>query len=204
VDCEEEACLDEIELARPLSSRNKLPEEMWYLTLDQAIEIALQNTDILRSLGATVIQNPTLAPGSFDPAINSTDPNFGIEAALAQFDTLLNSSLLYARNDDVFNNPVLGGGAAEVRNDVTTGNLGLTKVNASGTRFSLNSQIVHSQTDNPNALFSNAWTTVWEATVRQPLLQGRGVRFNSILGPAVQPGIRNGSGVVISRLNHDI
>ena len=143
-------------------------------------------------------------PVRMTPAIQSTNPNFGIEAALAQFDTNLNSTVLYAKNDNVFNNPVLGGNATEVRDDIFTGNFGLNKVSASGTRFSLNTQLVHSQTDNVNALFSNSWTTVWEATARQPLLQGRGVRFNSIAGPALTPGLQNSSGVVISRLNHEI
>ena len=202
--CHEEPCLDEIEMARPMSSRNELPSELWNLSLDEAIELALQNTDILRSLGATVIQNPTAAPGSFDPAIQSSNPNFGIEAALSQFDANVSSTALYAKNDNVFNNPVLGGNATEVRDDIFTGNFGLNKITAAGTRFNLNTQLIHSQTDNTNALFSHSWTTVWEATARQPLLQGRGVRFNSIAGPAVTPGLRNSTGVVISRLNQDI
>lgn len=195
---------DEFEMAKPLTASSELPQEYWEMSLDDAILIALQDTEVLRSLGATVLQNPTASPSSFDPAIQSTDPNFGIEAALAQFDTLLNSNLLYARNDDVFNNPVLGGGAAEVRDDVTTANLSLNKVTPNGTQFTLNNSFVHSQTDNPNVLFSNAWTTVWEATARQPLLQGKGIRFNNIAGPATTPGVRNGAGVWVSKINHDI
>lgn len=194
----------EFDLARPLIADGELPEKYWPMSLDEALSIALRDTEILRSLGATVLQNPTGAPGSNDPAIQSTDPNFGIEAALAQFDAFFNSSLLYARNDDVFNNPVLGGGAAEVRDDVVTANWALTKTTPLGTQFTLNNSLVHSQTNNPNVLFSNAWTTVWEATARHPLLQGRGVRFNSIFGPATTPGVRNGSGVLISRINHEI
>ncbi len=194
----------DIATGRPLTTRTELPEELWPMSLDEALLIALQDTEILRSLGATVIQNPAGTPGSFDPALQSTNPNFGIEAALSQFDARLNSNLLYARNDNVFNNPVLGGGAAEVRDDVTSANLGIAKVNAAGTQFTLNSSVVHSQSNNPNVLFSNSWTTIWEATARQPLLQGRGVRFNSIAGPVTVPGLRSSSGVVISRINYDI
>lgn len=191
-------------IAAPRTNLTELPDAVWEMSLDEAIMLALEDTEVLRSLGATVVSNPQVVGGSFDPAIQSTDPNFGIEAALAQFDARFNSSLLYAKDDDVLNNSVLGGGATEIRDDLTTGSYGLSKTTAAGTQFSINSSFQHSQSNNPGLLFADSWTTVWEATARQPLLQGRGVRFNRIAGPVTQPGVRNTSGVVISRINHDI
>lgn len=197
----------EFQDAAPRSSLTEIPEEFRELSLDDAILLALQDTEILRSLGAIVVQNPQAAPGSFDPAIQVTDPNFGIEAALAQFDTQFNASTIYQRNDDVFNNPVLAGGvgsAAEVRDDLTTSIFSLGKTTATGTQFAVNSSIQHSQSNNPNLLFPHSWTTVWEATARQPLLQGSGIQFNRIAGPVRQPGFQQTSGVIISQINRDI
>ncbi|MEM9413362.1 MAG: TolC family protein, partial [Planctomycetota bacterium] len=190
--------------ATPLTSRNFIPDKDWPLTLDQAILIALQDVEVLRDLNANAVNNPVGVEGAFDPAIQMTDPNFGVESALSQFDARLQANVLYAKNDDVFNNPVLGGDASEVRDDVTSGLWSISKTNAFGTNFSINSNVSHSQTNNPNALFSNSWTTEWEATINQPLLQGRGTRFNSIVGPTTIPGQRNTTGVLLARLNQDI
>lgn len=190
--------------SEPRTGFNEMPMENWYLSLEEAVRMGLQNTEILRSLGGTVITNPQSVVGTFDPAIQSTDPNFGIAAALSEFDAQVSSDLLYTKNDDVFNNPVLGGGAAEVRDDVTRGTMGLRKTSAFGTQFSVQSEIQHSNSSNPSLLFPDSWNTLWEGTVRQPLLQGRGVEFNQIAGPNGRPGLRNSRGVVISKINHEI
>ncbi len=193
-----------VESAEPLTDLSELPTTTWEMTLDEAIHTALHNTEILRSLGATVVSNPQSVIGSFDPAIQSTDPFFGAAAALSQFDTQLNSSLLYTKNDDVFNNPVLGGGAAEVRDDVAASTLGLRRTNIFGTQFSMQNRVQHSNSTNPALLFPHSWTTVWEGTVRQPLMQGRGAQFNQIAGPTNQTGFRNVSGVVLSQINQEV
>lgn len=192
--------------ARPITSLSEMPNDFWDLTLDQAIQMAMSDTDVLRSLGAAIIATPEGTQGGFDPAILSSDPNFGVDAALAQFDARFNSSLLYAKNDDVFNNPVLAGGTAlaEVREDVATGSFGLTKTNAFGTQFSIQNSVQHTQSNNPSLQFPHAWTTVWEGTVRQPLLQGRGTDFNRIAGPTTQPGFNFGNGFIISHINHKV
>lgn len=195
---------DDVRTAAPRSSLREIPDKFRLLSLDEAIGIALTDTKILRSLNASAVANPLAATGQLDPAIQSTDPIFGIDAALAEFDTIASSSLTYANNDDVFNNPVLSGGASEVQQDLTTAIFGLNKTAATGTQFGINSQIQHDNTTNPSVLFPNAWTTLWEATVQQPLLQGRGVRFNRIAGPNGQPGFRFTPGVLISRINHEV
>lgn len=188
----------------PRTSLTELTENFRELTLDEAIMIALQDTQVLRSLGATAVSNPQFATSSLDPAIQSTDPNFGIQAALAQFDARFNSNMQYAKNDDVFNNAIFGGGARETREDLTSGSTTLSKTNAFGTQYSIGTNFQHSQSNAPNLLFPHAWTTVMEATVRQPLMQGRGVQFNRVAGPTAQPGFRNSTGIIISRINHDI
>ena len=64
------------DIAPPLTSATELPEESFPLTLDEAIQIAFENTLILRDLGARVLQNPEFVASSSDPAIQSTDPIF--------------------------------------------------------------------------------------------------------------------------------
>ena len=191
-------------VAAPRTDRTEVPQVTWDMSLDEAIRIALGNAEVLRSLGATIITNPQSASGAFDPAIQSSDPLFGTQAALSQFDTQLTSNFLYSKNDDVFNNRVLGGGATEVRDDVGKGTWGLRKTNGFGTQFSVQSNVQHSNSTNPALLFPSSWTSSWEGTVRQPLMQGRGVVFNQIAGPNGQPGFRYSNGVALAKVNQEI
>ena len=189
--------------APPILEESELPKESWDLTLDEAINIALGNAKILRGLSAQVLNNPAGSPSVFDPAIQWTDPNLGIEGALSQFDAQFQAGLNYANNDDVFNNAVIGGGANEIQQDLVTANFGLNKTSATGTQFSLTGNVIHDNNNRPGNLFDSSWTTLLQAEARQPLLQGRGAAFNRIAGPNGQPGLR-ASGVVISRINNDI
>ena len=187
----------------PLTSADELPPKL-NVTVDEVIQLALNNTKILRSLNAQILSNPRGAAGVFDPAINATDPIFGIEAALSAFDANLSASLNHANNDNVFNNSILGGGATEVVQDLTTANLLLQKTGATGTQYSLQSNLIYDSNDNIASTFPSSYSGFWEAQVRHPLLQGNGVDFNRIAGPNATPGFRNTSGVLISRINNDI
>lgn len=191
-------------LARPLTSLSQLPTRRQELSLDEAIEIALQDTEILRSLAATAVRNATAAASSFDPAIQSTDPNFGIEAALAQFDANLTANAIYANNDDFFNNASTTGGAFEVQQDLVNTGFGVNKTTVAGTQLAISSSLEHDNSTNPSYLFPSSWTSGWEATARHPFLQGSGVQFNRIAGPTSRPGFLGTNGLLISQSNHDI
>ena len=191
-------------LVRPLTNKSELPQEFVDISLDNAIAIALGNLEVLRSLAATVVQNPQAANTAFDPAIQSTDPNFGIEAALSAFDTSLNSAIQYSNNDDTFNNPSTTGAATSVQQNLTDFTFGLNKITAAGTQLSVDSNVTYDDSSNPALLFPSAFNTSWQATVRQPLLQGRGALFNRIAGPNSAPGFLGSSGFLVSRSNHDI
>ena len=120
---------------------------------------------------------------SYDPAIQATDPIFGVEAALAEFDANLSASINHANNDDVFNNSILGGGATEVVQDLTTANFAIQKNSAAGTAYTLRNNIVYDSNNNPTSTFPSSYTGFWEAEARHPLLQGNGLAFNRIAGP---------------------
>lgn len=187
----------------PLTSADDLPPLM-NTSVDEVVYIALTSSKILRSLNAQVLNNPATATGVFDPAIQATDPLFGIEAALSQFDTNLSASLIHANNDDVFNNSILGGGATEVVQDLTTANFALQKTAATGTQYTFQGNLVYDSNDNPSSIFPSSYRGFWEATARHPLLQGSGTDFNRIVGPNATVGSRSTSGVLISRINNDI
>ena len=191
-------------LAAPRTSSNGLPESFVDISLDNIIAMGLQDTRVLRSLNAQVLVNPAAVGTGFETAIGDSNPTFGSAAALAEFDAIFQSDLSYARNDDVFNNAFLGGGTTEVQQDLTRWNWNLSKTNAYGTSYSLTSQLQHDNNDNPSSVFPHSWRTLVEATVRKPLLQGAGLQFNRIAGPAGQPGFRFSSGILVSQIANEI
>jgi outer membrane protein TolC len=188
----------------PRTIDDQLPREFWNLSLDEAIEIGLQNTTILKDLGGRVLQNPQSATSVYEPGLQANDPVFGVEAALAQFDAQLRSNTSYQNNDQVFNNQLAGGGAREVQQDLFNWNVELRKTIATGTQFSLNRLTQHDNNNAPANLFDHSWTTSLEATIRQPLLQGGGVEFNRIAGPNALPGFRFTKGVVVAQIEDRI
>ena len=167
------------------------------MSLAEAVTIALNDGEVLRSLNATVVSNPQSVASTYDPSIQQFDPVVGYDAVFSPFDPNITTSALFSKNDDVFNNPVLGGGANEVRDDVTDLESGINKISKYGTQYTLRSRIQNSDSTNPSLLFRDSWTTELEGTLRQPLLQGRG-QVNQILGPDAQPGSPNNRGILLA------
>lgn len=188
---------------RGSSSPDWQPPETWEMTIDEAIQIALANSTVLRDLGARVIQSPNSTPTIYSPAIQATDPTAGVEAALSAFDALLQSDLLYEDNDRVLNNEFVGGGVNFFAQHLTTFESSFSKRAATGTLFTLRHNFDGDLNNSErNLIDGRAWSYNLEAEVRQPLFQGRGVYFNRVAGPNAVPGVFNG--VVIARLNADI
>jgi len=183
---------------------DELPTNFLDTTLDDVIHWALQNSEVIRDVGGRVIVAPDAATTIHDVAIAVTDPNFGVEAALSAFDANLTSQFSYANNDRVFNNLTLGGGAQELRQDLTQIQTGLSKTAATGTQMNLRSTVFHDRNNRAGNLFGHLWESQWEAELRQPLLQGAGLAFNRIAGPNARPGMRFTNGVVIAQMNNDI
>ncbi len=191
----------------PRTIASGLPDSFRDVTLEEAISIALQDTTVLRSLGAQVLVSPEAAETNLDPAITATDPLFGSAAALSEFDSQIRSTVNYANNDDVFNNlnnPLLGTGATEIQQDLAVADWGVTRIGPAGTRYSLATELLHDNNNGPTNLFDSSWRWQAEATVRKPLLQGNGVAFNQIAGPNARPGLRFSNGLLIARIDNDI
>lgn len=94
----------------PRSIREPEAIEFLPLGLDEAIRIALANSEVIRNVGGRVVAAGADVKTIYDPAIRSTDPLFGPDAALSDFDTQFNTNILWERNERSFNNVILGGG----------------------------------------------------------------------------------------------
>ncbi|MEO1496553.1 MAG: TolC family protein [Planctomycetota bacterium] len=155
----EEPQLDEVTGAmRPLTLRNAEDYEVWDLTLEEATRIMLTNSQVMRQLGGTVLDNgpetitrnlinnvavattydPALVETSTGSAIGSQFGGTGVEAALSEFDAQLDSSVSWQKNDRPLN---VGGIAAafqdpSFRQDTGAFSLGVTKTAATGGQFS--------------------------------------------------------------------
>ena len=186
----------------PFCDRDKLPAEIWSLTLADAIEITLANSEVIRDIGGRVVSSPGSVRTVYDPAIFETDPRLGPEAALAAFDAQFFASMDWAKNDRIFNNRFYGGGANSKRQDLADFQLEINKTAATGTLFSVRNLTDYDADNSPQHLFGSAHQTRFEAEFRHPLLQGSGIEFNRIAGPNAQPGSYNG--VVLSRINTDL
>jgi outer membrane protein TolC len=114
------ARLAEVENAGPpLTVTDPEYAELWELTLEDAVQNALKNSKIIRTLGGREAQfggqrsqgdespdrllnlagNAEAVASVYDAALAESDPNFGPEGALSAFDAQLGSSLFWEKND---------------------------------------------------------------------------------------------------------
>lgn len=174
------------------------------MTRQQVVETALRDSRVIRDLGGRVLNSPDAVTTQYDFALRQTDPFYGPQAALSQFDTVLNSSLTSAKNDRVFNNTVLGGGAQELLQDTISMQSGLSRRLPGGGLVSLNRRLDYDNNNRAANLFPSVWETQMEVGIRQPLLRGAGRQYNAIAGPNAQPGFPFSNGIVIARMNSQI
>jgi len=186
----------------PLVVDEKSPPPSWDLTLSEAVQLGLENSKVLRDLGGNVLRRPDLAQTIHDPAVQATDPRFGMEGALAAFDAQVATRLFAFKNDRAFNNLFAGGGTFFFKQDLDNFVTELSKTSATGGSFAIRHHIDYDANNAPANLFPNYYNVDFEGEFRQPLLQGGGVTFNRIAGPKATPGLVNG--VVIARINNDV
>ncbi|MDX1947203.1 MAG: TolC family protein [Pirellulaceae bacterium] len=181
---------------------NALPSQWWEITVEEAVQIALQNSSVLHDLGGTIVRAPEAQRTILNPAVVSSDPRFGIEAALSAFDAQVATAVNAEKNDRMVNNFISSGGARVFQQDLINFQSQISKQSAAGTQTTLRGISVY---DNNNATFNkfpSTWDTLIEAEIRQPFGQGAGVQFNRLAGPNSFPGFYNG--VLIARVNTDI
>lgn len=181
------------------------------LSLQQAVNMALEQSPVLRSVGATsdvrvAAQGVTTI---YDPALTAASPVLGTEAALSAFDAQYTQQLFWQSVDQPRNSRAFDAGAFVVANfsdqRLATFSGELTKTTALGSQFSLRHVVNYTRIKDPSRnarLFPSDFQGWIEAEWRQPLMQGAGTTYNRIAGPTTVPGQYNG--VLIARINEDV
>jgi len=224
----------------PLTLSNARFDQVWELSLEEAIRIALENGKVLRNLGGrfqsfggprpqtgepavSLLTSPQATPSIYDPAIAETDPFRGVESALALFDAQLSSSLTWERQNRPQN---VGGVGVLIFQQQFLGDTGnwttsVQKRTATGGTFGFANTTLYDNNNSPirqnnglpstnpdfKVLVPSTFTTNYDFTFNQPLLQGAGVTYNRIAGPDPfdnlygRPLFR---GVLLARINADI
>jgi len=203
---------DVVEAQRPFSLLNPDKQEnYWDLTLEEAIQIALTNNKVMRTIGGQVqgppdflVRNPELAPTIYDPALAESNPRTGVEGALAAFDAQLSTSVTWEKLDTPQNlKPEYSFIFPTVQqDDLGTFQARLSKIAATGGQFAITHNVKYDLSNRPSRAWPADWNVNLVAELRQPLLQGAGVQFNRIAGPGATPGMYNG--VMLARINTDI
>ncbi len=180
------------------------PDQFQDISLASVLQVAFASSPVIRSLGGRLLENPAAATTVYDVDITASDPFFGPQAALAQFDSVVNASLTSGNNDRVFNNTVLGGNAQQLTQDLASGNASIQRRSMTGASFDLRGINGYDANNRTGNLFPSYWESQLEAGVRQPLLRGAGRQYNSIAGPNAQPGFNFSNGIVIAQMNTQI
>ncbi|MFM9059170.1 MAG: TolC family protein [Planctomycetaceae bacterium] len=217
----------------PMTLSRPEVESYWDLSLEEAIRTALENGKVLRNLGGrfasfggprpqtgeppvSLLTAPQLTPTTYDPAIVETDPFRGVESALAAFDAQLAASSNWQngnrpQNVDPQWQSVTAEGSPlfvpvlQTAQGVTT--TGLSKRTATGAQWGFANTTQLDATNNGFRDVPSTWTTSYDFTFNQPLLQGAGVTYNRIAGPDTFDnllGRPNFRGVLLARINADI
>src|SRR5262245_61287948 len=184
------------------SAAPQQPQEWWEMSLDEAIQTAVARSSVLRDLGGTIVRTPEAVRTILNPAVVASEPRFGMEAALSEFDATLASSVIAEKNDRMINNFVASGGTRFFQQDVINVQSQISKLGVAGTRMTLRGLSTYDFNNASFNRFPSVWDTLVEAEFRQPLWQGAGSRFNRLAGPNAVPGFYNG--VLIARVNTDI
>ena len=206
-------------LADPRTTSNPEAQEPWPMTLQQAIRIGLENSEVVRviALGAQGVPvggfEPTplntgaggaLGTGTlstvYDPAIQETQ----IAQALSTFDAQLQTSLLYG-NSVTPNNNSISAGTFSVGSrfpiifDQRTAQFAtsIQKRLATGAVAQVTHNVNYAFSNSPANVFPSAYTTNTQLQFTQPLLGG-----NQQNGPS---GLEaNRAPILIARINADV
>ena len=174
-----EASLAETVLAdEPLTLANPEPKKLWDLTLEEAIQISLHNTKVLKTIGgfrtsvgvvqgttnvapaSTALRDRVLSPDSintiYNPALQETNTfstaTQGVESALSAFDAQFSTSLFWDRTDRSENAIDFGGANLfpGIRSeDQMVFQTQIAKQNAAGTQMFFRNNTIYSEPTGP-------------------------------------------------------
>ncbi len=213
-------------VARPRTTGDPEAREIWQLTLQDAIRVGLDNSEVVRviSLGAQGIPiggfEPTplnagtgagnaLGAGTlttiYDPALQETQ----IAQQLSAFDTNFTTQMLWGHSVAPFNNAISAGTIITsgpkfpivFNQDTFQFSTGLSKRTATGAQLGVVNNINYLYSNSPTNVTPSAYTTNLQLSLTQPLL-GSAAPAGGQAGNPV--GLEaNRAPVVIARLNAD-
>ncbi|MFN9721412.1 MAG: hypothetical protein ACK58L_22160, partial [Planctomycetota bacterium] len=150
------------------------------VSLRDVLNIAMQNSEVLRDLGGVVLRNPDITPSQYVAALRETDPRYSMEAALSAFDAQLAATAYFNNKDQTFNNPFFSGGTNTFQQDLNDYMVELSKRTATGSRLALRGVNTYDSNNAPSNTFPSAWYSYVECEIRQPFLHGGVLEFNRI------------------------
>jgi outer membrane protein TolC len=215
-------------LAKPRTTQDPEAQEVWPMTLQQAIRIGLDNAETIRVIafgaqgipiggfeptplntGAAAGVASSLGAGTlqtiYDPAILETQIAF----ALATFDTAFTTSILWGSNVTPFNNGIQGGSLNFTGtrfpvvsvNDSWQYQIGLSKRTETGALLGITHNIQWSYQNSSFLVWPSAYTSNIQLTLTQPLLGSAPLPNQAAPTPV---GLEaNRAPIVIARLNAD-
>ncbi len=189
----------------PITSKSlRDGQEIQYrdVTVGEVLQIALENSEVLRELGGTLLRTPETIRTRYATGLQQTDPRFGTHAALSAFDAQFKGAATFQKNDRIYNNSFFAGGVNAYDQDLHEYRAELSKRAATGALMIFRNVSDMDANNAPGNLFASAWNYYAEGEFRQPLLQGGGLQYNRIAGPSGAPGLYNG--ILIARVNTDI
>lgn len=204
---------------KPRTIADRSREEIWDLSLAEAIQLALINNKVARtrndflSPGNQLLLSPDGVVSVYDPAIRDTGFLFGtrgVESAQSVFDPILSTNASFGNNSTTQNNQILSGGippGGVLNQDTSQVVTSLTKNMAYGAQVGIAHTLNYSDSNQLLQLFPSVFTGNLQLTYNQPLLAGAGTDFNRISGPigsSIQGVSGLNQGVVIARINTDI
>ncbi|MBD3674624.1 MAG: TolC family protein [Planctomycetaceae bacterium] len=213
-DATQESPEEVLTTAKPRTVKDRSKDEIWEMTLSDAITTALENNRVIRSdaaflsPGNSLFTNPDRVASVYDPAIQESGFLFGgrgIESALSAFDARWDTRVLWGRNS-TYNNIAAAPGSATSQ-ETANFDTSLTKAFAYGGQVQLGHNVNYLGSNASGQMFPSTYTGSLTAEYRQPLLAGSGAEYTRIAGPITQSfgGITGVTqGVVIARINNDI
>lgn len=185
----EQVSLPEVTRARaPITLSDLKYTQMRDISLEECVTYALQNSKVIRNLGALtqftisdgLVGRTAGATTVYDPAIFETDPQFGVQAALSEFDAQFTSSVFLEKTDRPQNSSVAGSTifSNQFRQDLGQFDAEISKRSATGTTFAVRNQTIYDSNNNPSRGIRSDWFTAMALEVTQPILRGRGTQVN--------------------------
>lgn len=158
----------------------------WPLSLDEAVQMALSNSEVMRDHGARVLTYPDMVRTTLDPELLRSDPNLGIDACLSAFDTQIQSGFAWNGNGNSVNSAFSNGQFGVFSQPETIAKLGVGRILHSGTNVSVGGMGGYDEN------LAGGPYAAYGAEVRHPLMRGSGAEFNDIAGPMAKSGVYRG------------